>query len=153
MFIFRVDVIVASDIVFAKELHDCLSSLIRKNLVSILYYFLLSYFLNDVIMKRAEDLLENWYRENFRDLLEMCQYDFPAVYLACTIRADGMVKGFLQVSFPLFIINHVSKMYYKNLFFVSLLRRRACLLILFMRRITVLQMELYQVTNSFIQLK
>ena len=147
------DVIVASDIVFAKELHDCLSSLIRKILCQ---YFINFYYPIFSMMLWWKEWKIYWRidtRENSRDLLEMCQYDFPAVYLACTIRADGMIKGFLQVSFPLSLINHVSKVYYKNLFFVSLLKRRAYLLILFMRRITVLLMELYQVTNSFIQLK
>ena len=56
----KVDVIVASDIVFAKELHESLSSLLA-------------------------------------DLLSVSSAEEPSAYIACTVRADGMVKGFLQV--------------------------------------------------------
>ena len=31
------------------------------------------------------------------DLLSLCDGEEPAAYLACTLRADGMVKGFLKV--------------------------------------------------------
>ena len=56
----QVDIVVASDIVFAKELHTSLASLLS-------------------------------------DLLSICAGDDPAAYLACTLRADGMVKGFLKI--------------------------------------------------------
>ena len=56
----QVDIVVASDIVFAKELHTSLAHLLS-------------------------------------DLLSVCAGDDPAAYLACTLRADGMVKGFLRV--------------------------------------------------------
>ena len=56
----RVDIGVASDIVFARELHSSLAHLLS-------------------------------------DLLSLCAGDDPAAYLACTLRADGMVKGFLRV--------------------------------------------------------
>ena len=58
----KVDLIVASDIVFARELHDSLSSLLV-------------------------------------DLLSVSTEKEPSAYIACTVRADGMVKGFLQVRF------------------------------------------------------
>ena len=54
------DLVVASDIVFARELHTSLSSLLSE-------------------------------------LLDLCQADLPAAYLACTVRCDGMVKGFLKI--------------------------------------------------------
>ena len=60
----KVDLIVASDIVFARELHDSLSSLLV-------------------------------------DLLSVSTEKEPSAYIACTVRADGMVKGFLQVRFSL----------------------------------------------------
>ena len=56
----RVDMVVASDIVFARELHTSLAGLLS-------------------------------------DLLSLCDGEEPAAYLACTLRADGMVKGFLKV--------------------------------------------------------
>ena len=56
----QVDLVVASDIVFARELHSSLAHLLS-------------------------------------DLLSVCAGDDPAAYLACTLRADGMVKGFLRV--------------------------------------------------------
>ena len=56
----RVDVIVASDIIFAKELHDSLSSLLV-------------------------------------DLLKVCSSPNPEAFIACTVRSDGMVQGFLKV--------------------------------------------------------
>ena len=56
----RVDIVVASDIVFARELHTSLAHLLS-------------------------------------DLLSVSAGDDPAAYLACTLRADGMVKGFLKV--------------------------------------------------------
>ena len=56
----QVEVVVASDIVFAKELHTSLATLLS-------------------------------------DLLSVCVGDDPAAYLACTVRADGMVKGFLKI--------------------------------------------------------
>ena len=55
-----VDIVVASDIVFARELHAPLSQLLS-------------------------------------DLLEVLQAEQPAVYIACTVRSDGMVKGFLSI--------------------------------------------------------
>ena len=58
----KVDLIVASDIVFARELHDSLSSLLV-------------------------------------DLLSVSTEKEPSAYIACTVRADGMVKGFLQVEY------------------------------------------------------
>ena len=57
-----VDVIVGSDIVFAKELHDCLATLIS-------------------------------------DLLDASSSDDPEAFIACTVRSDGMVQGFLKVKF------------------------------------------------------
>ena len=56
------DVIVASDIIFAKELHDCLSSLLV-------------------------------------DLLKVCTAPSPEAFIACTVRSDGMVQGFLKVKY------------------------------------------------------
>ena len=56
----RVDVIVASDIIFAKELHEGLSSLLV-------------------------------------DLLKVCTAPSPEAFVACTVRSDGMVQGFLKV--------------------------------------------------------
>ena len=55
------DIIVASDIVFAKELHESLASLLK-------------------------------------DLLDNCNGEDPSAFIACTVRADGMVHGFLQVT-------------------------------------------------------
>ena len=56
------DVIVASDIIFARELHDCLSSLLV-------------------------------------DLLKVCTAPSPEAFIACTVRSDGMVQGFLKVKY------------------------------------------------------
>ena len=55
------DIIVASDIVFAKELHESLASLLK-------------------------------------DLLEKCNGEDPSAFIACTVRADGMVHSFIQVN-------------------------------------------------------
>ena len=56
----QVEVVVASDIVFARELHTSLALLLS-------------------------------------DLLSVCAGEEPAAFLACTLRADGMVKGFLKI--------------------------------------------------------
>ena len=63
----RVDVIVASDIIFAKELHDSLSSLLV-------------------------------------DLLSVCSSPSPEAFIACTVRSDGMVQGFLKVDTQIFLV-------------------------------------------------
>ena len=55
------DIIVASDVIFARELHDGLSSLLV-------------------------------------DLLKISTAHSPEAFIACTVRADGMVQGFLKVS-------------------------------------------------------
>ena len=55
------DIIIASDIVFARELHESLASLLK-------------------------------------DLLNKCTGQDPSAFIACTVRADGMINGFIQVT-------------------------------------------------------
>ena len=77
------DVIVASDIIFAKELHDSLSSLLVE---------LLKVLMNERFTS------EDFILFKLKIQLKVCTSPSPEAFIACTVRSDGMVQGFLKVT-------------------------------------------------------